>query len=211
MADIGRLAAGYLRDGNPTGWFEPLYAEAGAGRAEVPWDVPEASAHLRAFPLPPGEGRRALVVGCGPGRDAEHIAALGYATTAFDISPTAIALARSRHPESPVSYVVADLLDPPARWRHGFDLVLESNNVQALPASIRAAAITSAGSFVSPGGTLLVLAAAAVTAGGEGPPWPLTRAEIDAFATGGLRQISVEQTEAPGTRLPARWRAVFTR
>lgn len=171
----------------------------------------EASAHLRAFPLPPGAGRRALVVGCGPGRDAEHIAARGYATTAFDIAPTAIELARTRHPDSPVDYVVADLLDPPAGWRQGFDLVLESNNVQALPQSIRAAAITSAGTFVAPGGTLLVLAAAAVTGGGEGPPWPLTRDEIDGFAAGGLRQVSVEQTEAPGTRLHSRWRAVFTR
>ncbi|MBB2948160.1 SAM-dependent methyltransferase [Actinoplanes lutulentus] len=211
MPDISKLAAGYLSAGDPTGWFEPLYAQAEAGGAEVPWDVPEASAHLRAFPLPPGAGRRALVVGCGPGRDAEHIAARGYATTAFDIAPTAIELARTRHPDSPVDYVVADLLDPPAGWRQGFDLVLESNNVQALPQSIRAAAITSAGTFVAPGGTLLVLAAAAVTGGGEGPPWPLTRDEIDGFAAGGLRQVSVEQTEAPGTRLHSRWRAVFTR
>ncbi|MEU4689296.1 class I SAM-dependent methyltransferase [Actinoplanes sp. NPDC023714] len=238
-SDLERLASAHLRAGDPTGWFEPLYASSPA----VPWDVPEASAHLRAHPLPPGEGRRALVVGCGPGRDAEHIAALGYATTAFDISPTAIDLARSRHPSSAVTYVVADLLNPPAGWRHAFDLVLESNNVQALPSaplspssppsptspyapstpsprsslsspsspsSIRAAAITAVGEFVAPGGTLLVLAAAAV-AGGDGPPWPLTRDEMTAFAVGGLRMVSLEQTAAPGSRLHSRWKAVLTR
>jgi SAM-dependent methyltransferase len=207
MASYREIAAA----GTPTGWFETLYAEARAGRAEVPWDVPEASAHLRAYPLPPGEGRRALVVGCGAGRDAEHIAFSGYGTTAFDIAPTAIGLARSRHPSSPVEYVVADLLDPPVRWRQAFDLVLESNNVQALPESIRARAIASVGTFVAPGGTLLVLAAAEGPEPFDGPPWPLTRAEIDAFGAGGLRQVSVERVESPDSRLPGRWRAVFVR
>ncbi|MFC7533165.1 class I SAM-dependent methyltransferase [Actinoplanes sp. GCM10030250] len=197
--------------GTATGWFETLYAEARAGRAEVPWDVPEASAHLRDFPLPAGDGRRALVVGCGAGRDAEHLAAAGYETTAFDIAPTAIELARSRHAGSPVSYVVADLLDPPAGWHHAFDLVLESNNLQALPAGLRARAIPAVGTFVAPGGTLLVLAAAAVAGEGDGPPWPLTREEIDAFAADGLRQESVEHTATPDTRFPGRWRAVFRR
>ncbi|KUL30985.1 class I SAM-dependent methyltransferase [Actinoplanes awajinensis] len=227
--DTRRFAAASLAAGDATGWFEELYASARDGDAVVPWDVAAASVHLREFPLPPGEGRRALVVGCGPGRDAEHLAALGYAVTAFDIAATAIELARSRHPESPVAYQVADLLDPPAAWTRAFDLVLESNNVQALPAGIRARAIAGVGEFVAPGGTLLVLAAAATdfpppanapaapavppgTSGvGDGPPWPLTRAEVDAFAGPGLRPISVEEIGAPGTRLIRRWRAVFTR
>ena len=207
MTDYRRIAA----EGTPTGWFETLYAEAGAGRAEVPWDVPEASVQLRDFPLPAGAGRRALVVGCGNGRDAEYVAAAGYATTAFDIAPTAIELARSRHPDSAVHYTVADLLDPPPAWRHAFDLVLESNNVQALPARIRARAIGTVGTFVAPGGTLLVLAAAAVAQPGDGPPWPLTREEVDAFAVDGLRAVSVEHVASPQTTFPGRWRAVFTR
>lgn len=207
MTDYRRIAA----EGTPTGWFETLYAEAGAGRAQVPWDISEASVQLRDFPLPAGEGRRALVVGCGNGRDAEHVAAAGYATTAFDIAPTAIELARSRHPSSPVDYVVADLLDPPAHWRHAFDLVLESNNLQALPDPLRSRAIGAVGTFVAPGGTLLVFAAAAVAQPGDGPPWPLTREEIDAFAGDGLRAVSVEHVAAPDTTFPGRWRAVFTR
>jgi SAM-dependent methyltransferase len=210
--DARRLAAASLAAGDPTGWFETLYAASRAGTADVPWDVPEPSAHLRALDLPAGDGRRALIVGCGPGRDAEYVAALGYRVTAFDIAATAIALARERHPASTVDYVVADLLDPPAAWREAFDLVLESNNVQALPAGIRAAAIATVGTFVAPGGTLIVLAAATtrLDGHGEGPPWPLTRAEIDAFATGGLRADTVTRTAAPGTTLPTRWRAVFT-
>ncbi|MBO3738599.1 class I SAM-dependent methyltransferase [Actinoplanes flavus] len=212
-ADARRLAAASLAAGDPTGWFEQLYAQARDGQAEVPWDVAAPSAHLRALDLPAGDGRRALVVGCGPGRDAEHLAALGYAVTAFDISATAIDLARGRHPSSSVDYVVADLLDPPVAWRHGFDLVLESNNVQALPADIRARAITVPGTFVAPGGLLIVLAAATsrVDSDGSGPPWPLTRAEVDAFASDGLRPISITQVDAAGTTLPTRWQALFTR
>ncbi|MFD1370611.1 class I SAM-dependent methyltransferase [Actinoplanes sichuanensis] len=190
-----------------------MYAESRAGQAEVPWDVPAPSAHLRALDLPAGEGRRALVVGCGPGRDAEYLAGLGYRVTAFDISATAIDLARERHPGTTVDYLVADLLDPPADWRHAFDLVLESNNIQALPAPIRAAAIPAVGAFVAPGGTLIVLAAATtrIDSAGDGPPWPLTRVEIDAFAADGLRPASVDLVDATGTTLPTRWRAVFTR
>ncbi|MBW6435691.1 class I SAM-dependent methyltransferase [Actinoplanes hulinensis] len=211
--DARRLAAASLAVGDPTGWFEHLYAEARDGRAEVPWDVAAPSAHLRALDLPAGDGRRALVVGCGPGRDAEYLGALGYAVTAFDISATAIDLARARHPSSPVSYAVADLLSPPAAWRHGFDLVLESNNVQALPADIRARAIAVPGMFVAPGGLLVVLAAATsrVDSDGSGPPWPLTRAEIDGFAVDGLRPVSITQVDAAGTTLPTRWQALFTR
>jgi SAM-dependent methyltransferase len=211
--DARRLAAASLAAGDPTGWFETLYAEARADRAEVPWDVPEPSAHLRALDLPAGDGRRALVVGCGPGRDAEHLATLGYRTTAFDISPTAIDLARERHPRSPVDYTVADLLAAPPSWRHAFDLVLESNNVQALPAGIRPAAIEAVTTFVAPGGTLIVLAAATtrLDSDGSGPPWPLTRAEIDAFAATGLTPLAVDLVAAAGTTLPTRWRALFTR
>lgn len=209
--DTRRLSAASLAAGDATGWFEKLYAAAEHGEAEVPWDRPAPSPNLSAAGLPPGDGRNALVVGCGLGRDAEYLAGLGYAVTAFDISETAVRVARERHPGSPVDYRVADLLDPPADWRQAFALVLESNNVQALPAPLRAQAIAAVASFVAPGGTLLVLAAAAMDGDGHGPPWPLTRAEIDAFATGGVRRLSVEEIPAPGDPLVSRWRAGFTR
>ena len=74
-----------------------------------------------------GDGRRALVVGCGMGRDSEYLAGLGFATVAFDFSPTAIAAVCRRFPDSPVDYRPADGLelvrledfrDPDAhRWR----------------------------------------------------------------------------------------------
>ena len=104
-----------------------------------------------------GEGRRALVVGAGLGFDAEHLAALGFATTAFDVAPTAVAMARERAPGSAVDYRVADLLDLPREWDGAFDLVVEIITVQALPEELRAPATAAIASTVAPGGTLFVV------------------------------------------------------
>ena len=84
-----------------------------------------------------GTGRRAVVVGAGYGADAEHLAALGYETTAFDISPAAVAAARERYPDSAVDYRVADLLDLPDDLVGAFDLVVEIYTIQALHGSLR--------------------------------------------------------------------------
>lgn len=194
-----------LQSANPTGWFEDLYAEAEAGTAAVPWDQPHPQQHLVEWTLqaPDGLGRSALVVGCGYGRDSEYLASLGYAVTAFDVSPTAIAAVQARYPNSKVSYVVADLLDPPATWHRAFDLVVENMTVQALPVSLHAEATERVASLV--GSTLLVLAVAR-DEGPEpdGPPWPLTPAEIKAFATDGLATRRVHRDEY-------RWVAEFGR
>jgi SAM-dependent methyltransferase len=197
-----------------TAWFERLYAAAEQGDATIPWD--------RGGPNPvlvrwaeerglEGGGRRALVVGSGLGGDAELVAALGFDTVAFDVSPTAIKLARERFPGSRVEYVVADLLDPPPEWRRAFDLVVESLTAQSLPDPPRRAAIASIADMLAPDGTLIVNAAIHGDHDfGDGPPWPLTRAEVEAFATGGVRAVAIDIVGAadPGER---RWRAEFTR
>jgi SAM-dependent methyltransferase len=212
--DTRRLSAAALAGGDATGWFEQLYAEAEHGNAAVPWDRGEPTALLVEWAEGTGltgDGRRALVVGCGLGRDAEYVASLGFATTAFDISATAVRVARERHPGTPVDYRVADLLDPPPSWRHGFDLVVESNNVQALPRGLRPRAVAGVSGFVATGGTLLVLSAAAAVPGDQGPPWPLTREEIEAFAVDGLHLTAIEDLPAPDDTSVRKWRAVLTR
>ena len=170
--------------------FEAMYAGAEAGGAAPPWDYgaprPQLVEWVETTRLA-GGGREALVVGCGYGADAELLHGLGFRTTAFDFAATAIAGARRRHPASEVAYLVADVLDLPREWEGRFDLVVESLTVQSMPPEQHALAARTIASLVAPGGTLLVLATTRED-GSEvtGPPWPLTRAEVEAFADGDL-------------------------
>jgi SAM-dependent methyltransferase len=211
-----RLAGEALAAGEPTGWFEPLYAAAEAGQAVVPWDrgIPHQLlvAWAEATRLE-GAGRRAVVVGCGLGEDAEFVATFGFDTVAFDVSDSAIRAARRRFPDSPVRYMTADLLDPPPSWRYAFDLVVESMTLQALPDPPRRHAIPNVGHMVATGGTLLVIARARDegTEPDDGPPWSLTRAEIDALTATGLRPVGIEEFRDSGPPPTHRWRAEFCR
>jgi SAM-dependent methyltransferase len=122
--------------GKPTAWFDRLYAEGVAGRITMPWDRDQPHPLLAEWAQRTslaGHGRRAVVVGCGLGADAELLAGLGFRTTAFDIAPTAIQEARTRHPGSRVDYRVADLLALPDELVGAFDLVVEIFTLQALP------------------------------------------------------------------------------
>ncbi|MGY0499905.1 class I SAM-dependent methyltransferase [Nocardia sp. FBN12] len=208
-----RLAAQALAANDPTGWFEPLYAEAAAGTSVVPWDrdVPNPLLvdWLRSASLP--QGTRGMVIGCGYGTDAEFVASQGIRTTAFDVSPTAIRGARARFPQSPVTYKVADLLNPPSSWLGAFDVVIESITVQSLPPDVRTAAITNIRNLLAPDATLLVIADISRTPATTGPPWPLTRADIDSFTTPDLTQIRVEVLPRPDSSGLHRWRAEFHR
>jgi SAM-dependent methyltransferase len=211
----GRLAEQSIAAGDPTGWFERLYAAAEAGKTAVPWDRGAPSPFLTQWATqraPTESGQRALVVGCGLGDDAEFIAGHAFQTVAFDISPSAIAAARRRFPGSPVQYVVANLLDPPAEWHQAFDLVVESLTLQALPDPPRRTAIAKLGDLVAPAGTLIVIARAREPGQmAQGPPWALTRAEIDALTQTGLEPVRIEDLNDPSYDWPRRWRAEFRR
>jgi SAM-dependent methyltransferase len=194
-----------------TAWFERLYAAAEAGEASVPWfrggPNPFVEQWVRERQLD-GAGRRALVIGTALGDDAELLASRGYAVTAFDIAPTAIERARGRFPGSSVDYRVADLLDLPAEWQGSFDLVAEAITVQSLPLSLRDRAIDAIASCVAPGGTLVVVSGIWEGEGPrEGPPWPLTREELDRFE----RELRPVEVGVARVGAEARWRGEYTR
>ncbi|WP_460886824.1 class I SAM-dependent methyltransferase [Promicromonospora xylanilytica] len=200
---------------DPTGWFEQLWASARDGDVTMPWDRRDPHPALASWPGAPDPGAAngaAVVVGCGLGADAEHLSRLGYETSAFDISPTAIAAARDRNPGSPVTYAVGDLLDLPREWVGAFDLVVEIYTVQAVNRSVRAELTAGVRSLVAPGGTLLAVQAVADQADDDGPPWPLTRPEIEAFGADGLSTVSIERLPVPGPAgSKGLWRAEFRR
>lgn len=209
------LADQFIRNGDPTGWFETLYKEGEEGKSIVPWADRQQNPNLLAFwnshPLA-SEGKTALVVGCGFGDDAEQLARWGFETSAFDVSETAIRMARKRAPESRVDFRVADLFEPLAEWVSHFDFVFEANTIQALPRSVRTRAIEKIAGFVKPGGNLLVIARAREENDPEGQiPWPVSRSEMAQFERFGLVEKSFEDffdSEEPPSR---RFRALYQR
>jgi hypothetical protein len=189
-----QLAAESLAQGEPAAWFERLFAEGVAGTTSMPWARREphplladwaAGRHLAG----PG---RAVVPGCGLGADAAFLAGLGLSVTGFDVSATAVDLARRRFPGP--DFRQADLLAPAPLGLGAFDLVVEIYTVQALPRSVRSAAVAALRQLVAPGGTLLVVQAVLGPRDDPdtGPPWPMTRAELDSFADDGLEKAVVE-------------------
>ena len=128
--DFSDLIRAAYKRGEVSGWFEPVYEQAAGEEEAVPW------ARMSAHPVflawleqnqPTGLGKNALVIGCGLGDDAEELSKHDFAVSAFDISPSAIAWARQRFPNSKVRYQVADLFDLPTRWLGHFDFVFLGN------------------------------------------------------------------------------------
>jgi SAM-dependent methyltransferase len=208
------LAKTFLERGDAKGWFEALYAEADGGAGRIPWADLVPNPHLVSWldeNNARGEGRRALVIGCGLGDDAELLAARGFDVTAFDISAAAIDWCKRRYPDSKVDYVAADLFESPPAWCEAFHLAVEVNTLQVLPSELRPAAISAIVNCVTPGGSLLVIARGRAPNDDPGSmPWPLTVSDLEPFAQSGLELISFEdffdQEDPPVRRFRVQYR-----
>lgn len=204
------LSAQAYAEGSPTAWFDHLYAEGASGRTSWAWDRdaphPQLVMWAESVDLA-GQGLRAVVVGCGLGADAEYFAGRGFATTAFDLAPHAIAEVRRRRPGSPVDYQVADLRRLPPEWLGAFDLVVEIFTLQAVPDPPRAQMAAAVRSLVAPGGTLFLVAFRndGSTPADVGPPFPLTEEFISSMASDGLAVDSIERSDGP------LWRVTYRR
>ena len=185
---IQQKAAESIRQQNPSGWFEPLYADAKGDSTQVPWAKNQAHPYLQqwlqTYP-PQAQDKSALVVGCGLGDDAEILASIGYQVTAFDISLSAIAWCKKRFSESEVDYQVGDLFALNPDWQKKFDLVFECRNIQALPLKVRSQVMQAIANTVAPQGTLLIITRHRDhNTIPDGPPWALSDSELAQFELG---------------------------
>lgn len=177
-----------------TDYFEAIYADAEGDASRIPWEDGHPSDALidwlnTAAPSIVRCGSRVAVAGCGLGDDARALIHRGYEVTAFDCSDTAVHWAQSLDPNNATQYLCADLFDPPQRWRHRFDLAVEVNNLQSLTSDIRPQAVAALADLLTPHGRLLVICLGATTPTefDDGPPWPLTEAELlEATSQAGL-------------------------
>lgn len=202
--DVRGLVDEHLEAGRPTGWFEPLYAATGGDAAQVPWGGADAHPYVTGWLEAPSvevAGRRAVVVGCGLGGDADAVHAAGYDTTAFDVAPSAVDWARRRLPAE-VDVRTADLLDLDEDLVGAFDLVVEVRTVQSLPGVVRDAAMTAVASLAAPGGAVLVVTLLATSAEAakrwDGPPWAQAPSELATYRAGGLERVALEHPDPAG-------------
>lgn len=189
---------------DPFGWFDAIYSSAEGDHNAVFWADLAANPYLVEWSKEnpaQGQGKKAIVVGCGVGDDAEAMAAYGYEVTAFDIAPSAIELCKNRYPKSQVDYLVADLFDYPKAWYQNFDLVYECNTIQVLPGKYRIQARDAMVSLLAEQGDLLVSCRSRLAGEQENDiPLPLDRYEIDGFVRCGLREksfLSYDDDQSP--------------
>ena len=204
----------FAKRGDVTGWFEALYKESGGNNELIPWADLEPNKYFRAWAestVLAGDGRTALVVGCGLGDDAKYLHDLGFRITAFDISPTAIEWAKKLYGDAEIEFRVGDLFHPDPAWIGGFEFVLEIYTIQPLPLEMRPQVVDSIASFVGENGKLVV-----VTRGREDDvepdtvPWPMSRKDLSRFEHNGFTQTDLVQM--PGEEgEPPRWVVEYVR
>lgn len=214
-ARVRAIQEEFAARGDTLGWFDALYREAAGDNDVIPWADLEPNSYFRKWAEAndlKGNGRKALVVGCGLGDDAKYLHDLGFKVTAFDISPTAIEWAKKLYGENDIQFEVADLFQPFRAWLGAFEFVLEIYTIQPLPLEIRPKVIDAIAAFVAENGKLVV-----VTRGREDDeepnemPWPLSRRDLSRFEQNGLKQADFVVMDAEKENEPHRFVVEYTR
>jgi SAM-dependent methyltransferase len=209
-------------------WWDDFYADRGK---PVPFFATKPDENLVSYLdrglIAPG---RALDLGCGPGRNAIHLAAAGFAVDAVDLSPVAIAWATDRAREAGVEIAVhcgdafalttTDLTEP-------YNLIYDSGCFHHLPPHRRISYLALVDRILAPGGHLALTSFAAGAMGSELPDADLYRsANLGgglAYTPESLRWIFADLTEVELRRMrdeppesphfgePFLWTALFHR
>jgi SAM-dependent methyltransferase len=179
------------------GFWEDLYDRGGDG-----WELGEPAPTLVDFmnSTPPPLGRVA-VPGCGRGHDVRLLAGRGYHAVGFDFAPAAVAAARglARRDDVATSFEQRDVFSLAVDYADAFDGVWEYTCFCAIDPRRRAEYLHVLASILRPGGWLLACFYP-MRAGGGGPPFPVSKAEVDALMSASFR---IERA-APPLRSPAR-------
>lgn len=208
-----------------TDWWDAFYADRDR---DVPFFVAKPDENLAGYLerglLRPG---RALDLGCGPGRNALHLAAAGFAVDGVDLSPAAIAWAqeRARDADVEVGFRCADAFT--AGLEGPYDLVYDSGCLHHLPPHRRISYLDLLDRCLAPGGHFALTCFAAGAMGSELPDAEFYRhGRLDgglAFTPESLRWIFSHLTEVELRRMhdeppesgrfgePFLWTALFRR
>ncbi|WP_232287084.1 class I SAM-dependent methyltransferase [Crocosphaera watsonii WH 8501] len=189
---LENLVTEYQQKNDFTGWFEDIYTDALGNPEQVPWAKMQPHPCLENWvKIANITKKKALVIGCGLGDDSEILAQYKANVTAFDIAPSSIEWCQKRFNNSSVNYLVADLLNLDNSWKNSFEIIFESRTIQALPITIRKEVIEAIATSLKPGGTLLIVTRLRDTEDTiDGPPWPVSEAELSQFSEYGYQEIN---------------------
>ncbi|MEU8528594.1 MULTISPECIES: class I SAM-dependent methyltransferase [Streptomyces] len=173
------------------GWWDGFYTDRSK---PVPFFVPKPDENLASYLergiVPPGG--RVLDLGCGPGRNALHLASLGFRVDAVDLSPTALTWAAERAAETgaEVRFVCGDAFGEAGAALEGpYDLIHDSGCFHHLPPHRRVSYLALLDRLLAPGGHLSLTCFAAGAMGSELPDAEFYRA---AGLQGGLAYTDEE-------------------
>ncbi|MFJ6722288.1 MULTISPECIES: class I SAM-dependent methyltransferase [unclassified Streptomyces] len=211
-------------------WWDGFYADRSR---PVPFFEPKPDENLVSY-LDRGlvTAGRALDLGCGPGRNALHLASSGFEVDAVDLSPTAIAWAEGRARDLGVDVRfrrgdVFDLVGADRALTGPYDLIYDSGCFHHLPPHRRISYLGLLDRALAPGGHFALTCFAAGAMGSELPDRDFYR---DARLHGGLaytpealrrifsdlteielRRMRDEPPECPRMGEPFLWTALFRR
>ena len=164
-------------------FWEDLYARGHDG-----WDLGQPAPPLAAWlaaggrfaPAGAGDAARVAVPGCGRGHDARLLARAGYRVAGFDFAAAAVGEARdlARAEGVPVSFEQRDVFTLAADHPGAFDGVWEYTCFCAIDPGRREEYVRLVHALLRPGGTLLGCFFP-LREGGDGPPFPVSRPEIE--------------------------------
>jgi SAM-dependent methyltransferase len=189
-------------------WWDGFYADRDK---PVPFFVAKPDENLVSYVeqglLP--AGGKVLDLGCGPGRNALHLASAGFDVTAVDLSPTALAWAeeRAREAGADIRFVCGDAFT--AAPDGPYDLIYDSGCFHHLPPHRRVSYLALLDRALAPGGHF-ALTAFAAGEGGMGSELPdadfYRQGRLHgglAYTDGSLRAIFADLTEIELRRMRA--------
>ncbi len=208
---------------NPLAGRTPTSHERMSGRpwdasyrdGEPPWDIGRPQPAIVRLTAERRLAEPVLDAGCGTGENALHVASLGIAVFGFDVSETAVAIARTKAVERgvDVEFAVADALRL-ERLGRTFATVLDCGLFHTFDENERVQYAMSLASVAEHHGTLYVLCFS--DEGEDQGPHPISQAELRAAfsADHGWNVVDIEservQTRFHDDGAPA-WLATITR
>ena len=177
------------------GFWDGLYATSQDG-----WDLGDAAPALEDWLASGGTfggtGARVAVPGAGRAHDARLLARHGYRVTAFDFSDAAVAEARRLAARDGVDVAVEqrDVFTLGEAFAGAFEGVWEYTCFCAIDPGRREEYMRVLHAILRPGG-LLLACFYPLREGGDGPPFPVSRGDIDRALAG---RFTVERAGPPG-------------